>query len=192
MNDRKMTIFLYGCALILLCNYVLANGGYPTLLGINAIFSTIAVPVISIWLAYKSIVSLARHQWKKVFIYICILGIIVAVLPKIVIPILKENSEKRAYEQIKEFVLTPTSNRFSVSFWGNEDPSLKRDFQTFLSSPDMSAVRLKMSFPLHGRYDYEISPNLSQAFELVFWEHGIGKGGKIMIAPSFPLRRSEK
>jgi hypothetical protein len=189
LNGQKKvvtTILLYGAGILLICNYVLANGGYPTLLGIDAHFSIAAIPFVSAWLAYKGLVALGCRKWGKAFMYITFV-IIVVVLPKIVIPILTENSKSRAYQQVKEFILSQQTDKFTVTFWGGRDPQLETDFKTFLSNPDMSAVRLDFHVPLHGRYDYIITPNSSRPFELTFWEHGVGRGGKIMI--SLPTRR---
>ena len=123
-------IFLYGVALLFICNYVLANGGYPTLLGISAIFSMVAIPLLLIWCGYKALAELAGRHWTKAFIYITFIAIVV-VLPKILIPILAENSRDRAYQQVKEFILSKKTNKFSITFWGEKDPQLEEDFQSF-------------------------------------------------------------
>jgi hypothetical protein len=184
------TILSYGFALLLVCDYVLANGGYPTVL--VYFHPGLPIVVVFVWFGYKGWVALATQQWRRLFIHILFLAVAI-IGSKVVIPILAENSKNSAYQQVKEFLLSHNAQKLEVGFWtGEKDPEVDRDFQSFLSNPDMSAVRLEYAIVPYGRYAYIISPNSARPFELTYLKSLRWKGkGKIRLAPSLARWREK-
>ena len=174
---RVGKIFLYGLTTIFLIDYILAHGGYLTILTyyhpiMLALSSTLIVSLL-IWNALRAIEFALKKQWKKsLFIVICLAIIFFG--SKITIKILAEKSERKAYHLVGLFFSRKDAN-FAVTV--NED--VKKNYDKFLSEFDQSVIKLKYSYPPHGRYDYLVTPKTTEPFMLTLWvsDHG----GRILI-----------
>lgn len=188
--NNALTVLIYGLALLFIYDYVMANGGYPKVL---SIYCSPEFPLIYalIILGYKGILALTKQQWKSLFLNIALI-IITIIGTNSIIPKLAEKSKDRAYQQVKEFILTKNTNKYEVQFWGEKDLQVDNDFQSFMRNPDMSAVKFQHAIIPFGRYVYNVSPNSSRPFQMTFIENTNLSGGKIMLDITYEQRRAER
>src|SRR4030042_3227211 len=88
-----MEIIFFGLAGIFLCDYVLANGGYHTILlyfhPVLLMVSRIFVIVAFIWAGFKALALAANRQWRKSLILITCIALIL-IGAKLTIKVLAE------------------------------------------------------------------------------------------------------
>ena len=188
MNPRYKqiaTIFIYGFTTLLLIDYVLANGGYYTVLTyyhpvMVALSSTLIVSML-IWNILRAIESAIKCQWKKSLIILLCL-VIIFFGTKVTIKILAEKSEKKANNLVGLF-FTADGTNFDVQI----DDEVRQDYSFFLSHYDPAAIQLLFSFPPYGRYDYLVTPKYSRPFMLTLWvsDHG----GRVLVSDQWYKHR---
>jgi hypothetical protein len=182
-------ILLYGFTIILLIDYVLANGGYHTILPayhpIMVGFSSILIISLLIWNLLKAVEAAAKRQWVKSLIIILCLAILFFGT-KITVKILAERSEKRAFELVELFFAQNNTTNFDVEI----REEVEQNYRFFLSHYDPSAIQLLLSSPPYGRYDYLVTPKGTTPFMLTLWvsDHG----GSILITKQWYKPRIKK
>ena len=152
---------------IFFCDYVMAKGGYPTLLPYTHPASLIAPGVVVvaafIWIGFYTIMLGINHKWMRFSILAgCIAVLLVGA--KMTTSVLAKNSEKRAYKVVSSF-FTGNGSDFAITV----DNSVKRSYHAFASSFDPTVVTLVFSYPPHGRYHFLIHPKDMEPFVLILW-----------------------
>jgi hypothetical protein len=180
MIKTTLKLILYGFMLLLLCDYILAEGGYRTifihLLPAHPIFfylPVISVPAISLWLGFKALILALNRKWKYLSLFILCIVLVIGG-SRITIKVLSDRSEKKAFELVS-LVLTGKTDKFIISI----DKDTENTYQSFLPEFDPSAIRIEYAFPPHGRYDFLITPKSSKPFYLTLWVNN--SGGRILI-----------
>ncbi len=181
-------ILLFCAVVLLLFDYVRANGGYKTIL----MYSHPALPLLSIillsaagiWIGFNAIVMAANKQWRKASALILCL-VVVAIGSKVTIKMLAEKSEKRAYDVVRLF-LSKANNNFDVQL----DKEVEHDYCFFLEHYDPSAIKLAFSYPPYGRYDFDIYPEGASVFTITLWVRDPGR--HILIHKGIESYRTRK
>ncbi len=176
---RMLSIVIYGIALLLICDSILAQGGYRTIISryhpLFVYLSLASVPGMILWLVYKAYAAFRIHLHRRgLIIIVCIISLIIGT--RIIIPSLAERSEKKAYDLLKVF-LAGQRDTFTVDI----EKDVEEDFQDFLVTGDYSSIRLISSSPQYGNYIYSIETKTSAPFHLSLFVSDDDKGGRIWI-----------